>query len=43
MVYERRLFKDRSVTFGPDAKESGLIKKLGFGRIESVKLDCSGT
>lgn len=40
-VYEHRMFKDRSVSFGPDSKEPGLIKKLGFtGRIESFKLDC---
>lgn len=39
--YEHRMFKDRSVKFGPNSKEGGLIKKLGFsGRIESVKLDC---
>ena len=40
-VFEHRMFKDRSVSFGPNAKEPGLIKKLGFrGRIESLKLDC---
>lgn len=40
-VFERRMFKDRSVSFGPNTKEAGLIKKLGFtGRIESMKLDC---
>ena len=40
-VFEHRMFKDRSVVFGPNAKEPGLIKKLGFtGRIESLKLDC---
>lgn len=40
-VFERRMFKDRSVSFGPNAKEPGLIKKLGFtGRIEALKLDC---
>ena len=40
-VFEHRLFKDRSVSFGPNTKEAGLIKKLGFsGRIESLKLDC---
>src|SRR5688500_15922526 len=25
-VFERRMFKDRSVSFGPNAKEPGLIK-----------------
>ena len=41
-VYEHRMFKDRSVTFGPNAKEPGLVKKLGFsGRVQSLKLDCS--
>ena len=40
-VFEHRMFKDRSVYFGPNSKEPGLIKKLGFsGRIESMKLDC---
>jgi hypothetical protein len=40
-VFEHRLFKDRSVSFGPNTKEPGLIKKLGFtGRIESLRLDC---
>ena len=40
-VFEHRMFKDRSVSFGPNTKEAGLIKKLGFsGRIESLKLDC---
>ena len=40
--YEHRMFKDRSVQFPPNAKEGGLIKKLGFsGRIQSVKLECS--
>jgi hypothetical protein len=41
-VYERSMFKDKAVTFGPNSKEPGLIKKLGFtGRIESLKLDCA--
>ncbi|MDB5927783.1 MAG: hypothetical protein JWN13_6719 [Betaproteobacteria bacterium] len=41
-VYEHKLFKDRSVTFEPNSKEPGLIKKLGFaGRIESLKLECT--
>src|SRR4029079_18195211 len=41
-VYEHKLFKDKSVQFGPNSKEPGLIKKLGFsGRIESFKLDCA--
>jgi hypothetical protein len=40
-VYEHRMFKDRTVSFGPNTKEPGLIKKLGWsGRIESLKLDC---
>lgn len=40
-VFEHRMFKDRSVSFAPNSKEPGLIKKLGFsGRIESLKLDC---
>jgi hypothetical protein len=41
-VYEHSMFKDKAVTFGPNSKEPGLIKKLGFtGRIESLKLDCA--
>jgi hypothetical protein len=41
-VYEHSLFKDKAVTFAPNSKEPGLIKKLGFaGRIESLKLDCA--
>ena len=40
-VFEHKMFKDKSVKFGPNAKEAGLIKKLGFtGRIESLKLEC---
>ena len=40
-VFEHKLFKDKSVVFGPNSREGGLIKKLGFtGRIESLKLDC---
>ena len=40
-VYEHKMFKDKSVKFGPNSKEAGLVKKLGFtGRIESLKLDC---
>jgi hypothetical protein len=42
VVFEHKMFKDKSVTFGPNTKEAGLIKKLGFtGRIESLKLDCA--
>jgi hypothetical protein len=41
-VYEHKLFRDKSVTFAPNSREAGLIKKLGFtGRIESLKLDCA--
>jgi hypothetical protein len=41
-AYEHKLFKDKSVQFGPNSKEPGLVKKLGFtGRIESLKLDCA--
>ena len=42
-VYQHKMFKDKSVKFGPNSKEGGLIKKLGFtGRIESAKLECGG-
>lgn len=41
-VYEHRMFKDRSVRFGPNAREGGLISKIGpTGRIESLQLTCS--
>ncbi len=41
-VYEHAMFKDRSVTFGPNSREGGLITKLGFGgQIESMRLDCT--
>jgi hypothetical protein len=41
-VYEHKLFKDKAVTFPPNSKEPGLVKKLGFtGRIESLKLECA--
>jgi len=43
VVYEQKMFKDKSVEFGPNTKEGGLVKKLGFrGRIESMRLDCAG-
>lgn len=42
-LYEHSMFKDKSVKFGPNSKEGGLVKKLGFsGRVESAKLECSG-
>lgn len=42
-VFERQLFKDKSVKFGPNSKEGGLVKKLGFsGSIQSLTLDCGG-
>ncbi len=42
-VFEHKTFKDKSVKFGPNSKEGGLIRKLGFtGRIESLKLECGG-
>ncbi len=41
-VYEHQMFKDRTVQFGPNTREAGLVKKLGFGgRIQSMKLECS--
>jgi hypothetical protein len=40
-VYQEKWFKNKSVTFGPNTKEPGLIKKLGFtGSIQSVKIAC---
>ncbi len=42
-VYEHALFKDRSVSFGPNSRQSGLLTKLGpGGRIESLQLECTG-
>ena len=41
-VYEHAMFKDRSIAFGPNSREGGLITKLGFGgQIESMQLDCT--
>ena len=43
VLYEQKMFKDKSVEFGPNSKEAGLVKKLGFrGRIESMRIDCTG-
>lgn len=40
-VFEHRLFKDRQVEFGPNAKQAGLIRELGFGgSIQSLRLEC---
>jgi hypothetical protein len=42
-VYEHQMFKDKSVKFQSNAREGGLVKKLGFGgRIESMRLECGG-
>ncbi|MGJ7556741.1 hypothetical protein ACSFBI_22345 [Variovorax sp. RB3P1] len=41
-VYEHAMFKDRTVSFAPNSREGGLVRKLGFGgRIEAMKLSCS--
>jgi hypothetical protein len=40
-VFQHQLFRDKTATFGPNAREGGLITKLGFGgRIESMRLSC---
>ena len=40
-VYEHAMFKDRTMAFGPNSREAGLITKLGIGgEIESLQLDC---
>jgi hypothetical protein len=40
-VYEHAMFKDRTMVFGPNSREAGLITKLGIGgQIESLQLDC---
>jgi hypothetical protein len=41
-VYEHAMFKDRSMSFGPNSREGGLITKLGIGgEIQSLQLDCT--
>lgn len=41
-VYEHRMFKDRAVKFAPNAREGGLVSKLGVtGRIESLQISCN--
>ena len=41
-VYEHAMFKDRTIAFGPNSREGGLITKLGIGgEIESLQLECS--
>lgn len=40
-VYEHSMFKDRSMSFGPNSREGGLITKLGIGgNIQSLQLNC---
>ena len=42
-VYEHAMFKDRTISFGPNSREGGLITKLGIGGdIESLQLECTG-
>ena len=41
-VFEHAMFKDRSIAFGPNSREAGLITKLGFGgEIQSMQLECT--
>lgn len=41
-VFEHQMFKDKSVDFPANAREPGLIKKLGVGgRIQSLQLECT--
>jgi hypothetical protein len=41
-VFEHAMFKDRSIGFGPNSREGGLITKLGFGgEIQSLRLECA--
>ena len=41
-VFEHQMFKDKAVDFPANAREAGLIKKLGVGgRIQSLQLTCS--
>ncbi len=40
-VYEHAMFKDRTMSFGPNSREGGLITKLGIGgEIQSLQLSC---
>ena len=40
-VYEHAMFKDRTVSFGPNSRLNELITKLGVGgHIESLELEC---
>ncbi len=40
-VYEHAMFKDRTMAFGPNSREGGLITRLGIGgTIESMQLTC---
>ena len=42
-VFEHSMFKDRSMVFGPNSREAGLITKLGLGGdIQSLQLECDG-
>jgi hypothetical protein len=42
-VFEHQMFKDKAVDFPANAREPGLIKKLGVGgRIQSLQLECTG-
>jgi len=41
-VYDKQFLSARSVAFGPDSREGGVVEKLGWGgRIESMRLTCS--
>ncbi len=41
-VFEHAMFKDRTVAFGPNSREGGLLTKLGFGgEIQSMQLECT--
>ncbi len=40
-VFEHAMFKDRTMAFGPNSREGGLITRLGIGgTIESMQLTC---
>jgi hypothetical protein len=41
-IYEHQMFKDKAIDFPANSKESGLIKRLGFGgTIQSLQLTCA--
>lgn len=41
-MYKTSMFRDRSVVFGPNTRQAGVVAELGIGgAIESMKLECA--